>query len=268
MLIKYLLNLLKRQTWWRGWRILFISKITAFVPAGNYKNEKWVNSIQLKNKLYLFDLRSSSLCVSGNQQSHDKNAVTFSRLCSKCSCLCFFCSGCRIGRKGSSKRKMLVSWRHHRLWFFSSNMFGTVLTSLFFCFTQTSNAELSSSRTLRCLQCAPPSKCPGMVSSSWQRVRRDLRVCCFRIPSCNLLHVTSGKLRCSFNAFQALTNPEFAATTPISCPWNLSVAWIQIVSLQTHPLVALPPPCAWLNLMIFFPPSQSCGLWHPVGRLL
>lgn len=37
---------------------------------------------------------------------------------------------------------------------------------------QTSSAGSSSSRTLRCPRCRPPSKCPGTVTSSWQQVGR------------------------------------------------------------------------------------------------
>lgn len=46
-----------------------------------------------------------------------------------------------------------------------------IILTIFY-FAQTSSAGLSSSRTLRCPQCAPLSKCRGTVSSSWQQVRR------------------------------------------------------------------------------------------------
>ena len=45
--------------------------------------------------------------------------------------------------------------------------------SIHCCSSQTSSAGLSSSRTLRCPQCAPLSKSPGMVSSSWQQVKQS-----------------------------------------------------------------------------------------------
>ncbi|XP_053701995.1 nucleolar protein 10 isoform X1 [Synchiropus splendidus] len=77
-------------------------------------------------------------------------------------------SGCQTARRDSYKRKM-----------------------------STSNVGSSSSRTLRCPQCAPPLKYPGMDNTS---------------------------------LLQEHINPESAALTRTSCPRSLSAAWIRRVT--------------------------------------
>lgn len=99
--------------------------------------------------------------------------ITYTK--SVCHLFPFLSSGCQIGRRGSFKRKMLVSWLQ---WLHQRSLLLSKCIPVFRLYIlippQTSSAGLSSFRTLRCPQCPPPSKYPGTATSSWQQVEWDL----------------------------------------------------------------------------------------------